>query len=98
MQNRNILAGGLAGVLAASAVLVPVQAQTAQAQGEVVRVDVAAGKITLRHGAIPGLDLPAMTLVYRADPALLQGVSPGDKVSFTAQRADNQYLITALKK
>jgi len=75
-----------------------VQAQEASAAGEVRRVDAAGGKVTLIHGAIPDLQLPAMTLVYRAAPALLQGLQPGDKVTFSAKRANDQYEITAISK
>ena len=73
----------------------PVQAT---ASGTVVRVNATEGRITLRHGAISRLDLPAMTLVYHADPALLAGVAVGDQVRFTAQRADGQYQILELSK
>lgn len=91
------------GVLAAVAVAMPAMAAAAQpvqahAQGTVVRVDAAKGKIAIRHGAISALDLPAMTLVYHIAPALLQGISAGDRVSFTAERADGQYRIVDLKK
>jgi len=75
-----------------------VNAQQASASGEVRRVDAAGGKVTLIHGAIPDLQLPAMTLVYQAPPALLQGLQPGDKVSFSARRQDNNYVITAISK
>ncbi|MES2532968.1 MAG: copper-binding protein, partial [Pseudomonadota bacterium] len=45
---------------------------------EVRKVDIDAGKITLRHGDITNLDMPAMTMVFRVkDPALLQKVKPG---------------------
>ena len=80
------------GVVCAAA---PVQAS---ASGTVVRVQAAEGKIAIRHGAIAGLDLPAMILVYHADPALLAGMVAGDQVRFTAQRADGQYQIVALSK
>ena len=73
----------------------PVQAS---ASGTVVRVNAAEGKIAIRHGAIPRLDLPAMILVYHADPALLAGVAVGQEVRFTAQRADGQYQIVELTK
>ena len=76
----------------------PVLAQTATSSGEVRRVDAAQGKITLKHGPIAELDLPAMTLVYRITPALLSGINPGDKVTFTATRQDDQYVISAIKK
>lgn len=74
------------------------QAVQAQATGQVVRINAGAGKIAIRHGAIGKLDLPAMTLVYRVDPALLKGIAVGDPVSFTAERAGGQYRITELKK
>jgi Cu/Ag efflux protein CusF len=73
----------------------PVQAQ---ASGQVVHVDAAAGKIAIRHGAIGKLELPAMTLIYQIDPALLRGVAAGDSVDFTAERANGRYRITALEK
>ncbi|MGB3277497.1 MAG: copper-binding protein [Castellaniella sp.] len=79
----------------AAAQAAPVQAS---ASGEVVRVKAADGKIAIRHGAIGKLDLPAMTLVYHADPALLSGIAVGDRVNFTAERAAGQYRIVELKK
>jgi len=83
----------LAGLIAA-----PAKAQDARAAGEVRRVDAAGGKVTLIHGAIPDLQLPAMTLVYQAPSALLQGLRPGDKVTFSARRQNNHYVITAISK
>lgn len=71
-------------------------AQQADATGEVRRVDAAAGKVSIKHDAISALDLPAMTLVYQIDPALLAGIKPGDKVRFTATRKDGRYVVTAI--
>ncbi len=73
-------------------------AQEASASGEVRRIDLQAGKVTIKHGAISDLDLPAMTLVYKCDPALLAGIKPGDKVRFTAKRENNQYVVTDISK
>lgn len=73
-------------------------AQEATASGEVRRVDAAQGKITIKHGRIPDLDLTAMTLVYRIDPALLADIQPGDKVKFTARREAGQYVVVAISK
>lgn len=75
-----------------------VLAQTAQASGEVRRVDASAGTVTLKHDAISALDLPAMTLVYQAAPALLNNLKPGDKVRFTATRQDGKYVVTEITK
>lgn len=76
----------------------PVIAQTATASGEVRRVDVAQGKITIKHGEIGELGLPAMTLVYTIEPSLLAGIGPGDKVTFTASREGGQYVISKISK
>ncbi|WZB69696.1 copper-binding protein [Achromobacter xylosoxidans] len=71
-------------------------AQQADASGEVRRVDPSAGKVTIKHDAIKALDLPAMTLVYEADPSLLAKIKAGDKVKFTAERKDGKYVVTAI--
>jgi len=73
-------------------------AQEASASGEVRRVDTEGGKVTIKHGAISDLELPAMTLVYKIDPALLADIKPGDKVKFTAKRENGQYVVTAISK
>lgn len=73
-------------------------AQEASASGEVRRVDAAAGKITIKHGAISALELPAMILVYRIPPALLADIKPGDKVTFIAKREGGHYVVTKISK
>ena len=89
----------LAAVLALTSFYsVSVVAQEASGSGEVRRVDAAAGKITIKHGAISDLQLPAMTLVYRVDPALLKGIAPGDQVKFTARREDGHYVVVQISK
>jgi len=77
---------------------VPAQAQEGTGSGEVRRIDEQAGKITIKHGAIAALDLPAMTLVYLVQPALLAGLQPGDRVKFTARRENGQYVVIAISK
>lgn len=69
-----------------------------QTEGEVRKVDKAQGKLTLRHGPIANLDMPAMTMVFRvADPALLDNLQPGDKVRFTADKVNGAITVTALQ-
>jgi len=86
----------LAGLWAGRAVFA--QARQASATGQVRRIDAAHGKVTIKHGEIKELNLPAMTLVYQADPALLKGIQAGDEVRFTAVRKDTQYVLTAIDK
>jgi Cu(I)/Ag(I) efflux system protein CusF len=67
--------------------------------GTVEKVDPTQSKITIDHGAIPNLDMDAMTMVFRAqDPALLKGIKAGDKVQFTADRVNGQISVTSIKK
>lgn len=68
-----------------------------QAEGLVRKIDLAQGKITLRHGATA--DMPAMTMVYRVkDKALLDGVKVGDTVLFSAQKIDGTDWVTRIVK
>lgn len=68
------------------------------AEGEVRRIDAAARKITLRHGDIPDLDMPPMTMVFQVrDAALLQGLQPGARVRFRAEKAGGTYFVTEIK-
>ncbi|MCK9510412.1 MAG: copper-binding protein [Pigmentiphaga sp.] len=74
-------------------------APSSPVQGEVRRVDPDGGRITLKHGPIPELELPAMTLVYRVqDKALIVPLKPGDSVVFTADRVDGQYVIISIRR
>ncbi len=88
-----------AATLAAAACYVaPAMAQEGEGSGEIRRLDASNGKITIKHGPISELDLPAITLVYRIDVALLVGLQPGDKVKFTARRMDGQYVVIKITK
>ncbi|MCA1325525.1 copper-binding protein [Herbaspirillum sp. alder98] len=67
-----------------------------QVAGEIRRVDADAGKLTIRHQQIPNLDMPPMTMVFKAAPALLRQVHEGQKVRFTAARVDGALTVTSL--
>ena len=64
-------------------------------EGEVKKVDKPAGKITLKHGPLSNLDMPAMTMVFRAkDAALLDQVKTGDVIRFKAEKIDGTFTVT----
>lgn len=70
----------------------------AMADGEVRRIDKDAGKITLRHGPIQNLKMPGMTMVFQVkDPALLDKVSAGDKIRFSAEKIGSAYVVTGIE-
>jgi Cu/Ag efflux protein CusF len=67
-------------------------------EGEVRKVDAAARKITLKHGPIKNLDMPAMTMVFDVpDAALLAQVKAGDKVRFVAANPGGKLTVTAIQ-
>jgi Cu/Ag efflux protein CusF len=69
-----------------------------QSDGEVRKIDKEQGKLTLRHGPLENLGMPAMTMVFKvADTKLLEGLKDGDKVKFTADKVNGAYTITALQ-
>src|SRR5690625_179641 len=97
-KSTNLVPAVLAALAATVAIVAPAQAREAQASGEVRRVNVQEGKITIRHGEIPDLQLPAMSLVYRAEPGLLTNIQPGDKITFSAKREGDHYVVTQISK
>jgi Cu/Ag efflux protein CusF len=73
-------------------------AQAPLADGEVRKVDKPAGKVTLRHGPVPSIDMPPMTMVFQVkDPALLEQVKMGDQVKFTAEKDGSNYIVTTME-
>ena len=66
--------------------------------GEVRKVDKEAKKLTIRHGPIANLDMPAMTMVFQVqDLAILDSVKAGDKVRFVADKAGGAYIVTRIE-
>ena len=75
-------------------------AQGDAVQGEVRKIDEAAGKVTLKHGPIKNLGMDVgMTMTFRVkDPAMLREVQVGDKVEFEAENGASGYTVTKLQK
>lgn len=70
----------------------------AGSDGEVRRIDREQGRITLRHGTIGNLGMPAMTMVFQAaSPRMLDSLKPGDKVRFSADKIDGALVVTAIE-
>lgn len=86
-------------VAAATAAGLVMAAPSAPTKAEVRKIDQAASKITLKHGPIAELELPAMTLVYVVrDVSLLSGIKAGDTVQFTADKVDGRYTVLSISK
>ena len=67
----------------------------AMVPGEVRKVDKPSGKVTIRHGEIKHLNMGAMTMVFRVqDPAMLDALKEGDKISFDAEMVKGVLTLT----
>ena len=62
-------------------------AQSTMTDGLVIKIDQAAGKITIKHGPLKQFEMDeGMTMVYRADnPAMLKNIRVSDKIKFVAR-------------
>ena len=66
--------------------------------GEVRKIDKDTKKITIKHGPMPKLDMPAMTMVFQVkDPTLLDKVKAGDKVKFQAEKLGGAFTVTKIE-
>jgi Cu/Ag efflux protein CusF len=95
-----LLATGLAANAAHHPQHAPTEMPSAAAasDGEVRKVDKSAGKVTIKHGPLANLYMPAMTMVFRVkDSTMLDRVNPGDKVKFVAEKIDGAYTVTHIE-
>jgi len=88
---------GPPGVISADSLIVAA-ADTEMTDGEVRKVDPENKKITIRHGEIKSLDMPAMTMVFRVrDPAMFDQVKAGDKVRFRADKVNGAFTVMEIE-
>jgi Cu(I)/Ag(I) efflux system periplasmic protein CusF len=74
------------------------QSTNAMSEGEVRKVDKDAKKITIKHGPLLNLDMPAMTMVFQVkDPGMLDRVKAGDKVKFEAEKIGGAFIVTKIE-
>jgi Cu(I)/Ag(I) efflux system periplasmic protein CusF len=68
--------------------------------GQVVKIDMSTGNVTIKHGPIRKLDMDqGMTMVFHAQDAdLLKGLKAGDKIKFDAESVNGQYTVTKIEK
>jgi Cu(I)/Ag(I) efflux system periplasmic protein CusF len=73
-------------------------ASATMTSGEVRKVDTDQGKVTLKHEAITNLDMPGMTMIFRADkPEMLKDLKVGDKVRFHAESVGGAIVVTHIE-
>ncbi|MES2280750.1 MAG: copper-binding protein [Pseudomonadota bacterium] len=73
-------------------------AQSERVRGEVIRIDAARSRITLRHARIKSINMEAMTMPFKVREAnMLDALKPGDKVNFSVAIQDDELVITELR-
>ena len=86
-------------ITAAAILGASVAAQAQAYDGEVMKIDKAQTKITLKHGELKGLDMPPMTMVFRVqDAKQLDSLAVGDRVRFDATKVGGAYNVTTIRK
>ena len=72
--------------------------QASLTDGEIRKVDLDNGKVTIKHGDIKHLDMPGMTMVFTAkDKGLLSNLKPGDKVKFMVVNEGGKMVVTDIR-
>jgi Cu(I)/Ag(I) efflux system periplasmic protein CusF len=67
--------------------------------GEIKKIDQAAGKITLKHSEIKNLAMPPMTMAYAVGKSVALGqLKVGDKVKFNAERSGAGYIVSHIER
>lgn len=65
-------------------------------EGEVKKIDKSQSLVVLKHGDIPNLGMPPMTMGFNADPQTLEKLKLGDKVRFNADMVKGKATITKI--
>lgn len=66
--------------------------------GEVRRIDTENRKLTIKHEAIPELEMAAMTMVFGvADTIALDQLKVGDKIRFTIRKSEGKWRVMAIE-
>jgi len=66
--------------------------------GEIKRVDLDGGKVTIKHGEIKNLEMPPMTMVFVAkDRSQLANLKAGDKVNFLVLNEAGKFIAAEIQ-
>lgn len=66
--------------------------------GVAKKVDQKSGRITLQHGEVSNVKMPAMTMSYRVKQVQqLESIHAGDKVRFAMDMVGDDYIVTHIE-
>ncbi|BCG02376.1 hypothetical protein PPGU19_069440 (plasmid) [Paraburkholderia sp. PGU19] len=73
--------------------------KAALTDAEVKKVDAETGMVTLKHGALENVGMPAMTMAFKAkDAAMVKQVHEGDKVKVRIESVNGMLTIVKMEK
>ena len=66
--------------------------------GQVRRINKETGRVTLAHGPLTGLSMPAMTMAFQVkDAKQLASLKEGDKVKFALEQSGDNLIVTRIE-
>jgi Cu(I)/Ag(I) efflux system protein CusF len=94
------LADDMAGMKMNGSAMTPAASpKTALTDAEIKKVDMASGMVTLKHGALQNVGMPAMTMAFKAkDAAMLKQAHEGDKVKVRVEDVSGTMTIVTMQK
>lgn len=66
-------------------------------KGVVKKIKADSGKVTIIHEELVDLEMPAMTMVFRAEDDIMTRLSEGQEIEFVAERVNGKLTVTKLK-
>lgn len=71
---------------------------TTLSEGQVKKIDKDQGRLTIKHGPLENLGMPAMTMVFRVqDASWLDQVKPDNRIRFLAEKVNGALTVTTLE-
>ena len=85
-------------IAATIAVLTTASLADEYTKGVIKKIDSKSGKVTVKHEELKNLDMPAMTMVFRAkDKEQLMSLKPGQSIEFVAERVNGKLTLVDVK-
>lgn len=73
-------------------------ATVAMSEGEIRRINKETGKVTIKHGPLQNLNMPAMTMLFVMQPStMIDQIKEGDKIKFVADKIDGEFVAKSLQ-
>ena len=83
---------------AASATASAIASAADMTEGEIRKIDRKTKKITIKHGDIRNLDMPAMTMAFQViDASKLKKLKAGDKILFVVEKRATGLVVTDIR-